>query len=172
MLTVCASSIILCSCIDMVVSGVGCPSASMKILVNICSVCLNGSPTIHEWDVHDVSHDGEGIEPSSTPCLICCSVNSVSLRFLPLILVRWRRRHVALSLSMWLWERKNCTLRLPLIYSVDLDLACAWDGPGVWFGPTYGLHSLLVVSSTSTWIVSGVYAVYRVALILLEVAPE
>ena len=51
----------------MVVAGVGCPSASAKILFGLCYVWMKGSPTIPEWDVHTVSY--AAIDPYGAPCL-------------------------------------------------------------------------------------------------------
>ena len=61
MLTVRAVSLTLCSSIAMLVAGLGCPSTSAKILVDLCFVCMNGSPTIPAWDVHAISHASEVI---------------------------------------------------------------------------------------------------------------
>ena len=87
---------------------------------------MNGSTTIPAWDVHAVYHTAEGIDPSSTTCLICCSVSSVCLRCATLRLVRGWRRHEALYFSMWWGGRANYTLRLNRISPVGLALACAW----------------------------------------------
>ena len=69
MLSVGAGSLNLHSSMTMFVAGVGCPSASAKILVDLCLVCKNRSPTIPAWDVHAISHATEGIDPSITPLL-------------------------------------------------------------------------------------------------------
>ena len=99
----------LCSILAMFVAGLGCPSSSAKILLDLCSVLVKGSPTIPAWDVNSVSHSGEGIDPSSTPFWICCSVRLVcigcSLFFLCacVVLLHGCRRNVVLSLSMCCW---------------------------------------------------------------------
>ena len=128
MLTVRAGSMTLCSSMDMLVSGVGCPLASTKILVDIRYVCMNGSPTIPAWYVHAVSHADEGITPSSNPLLTCCSVSSVCLWRAPFLVRGWRR-NAALYLSVWCGGIANCTIRLPLLEPVGLALARARTGP-------------------------------------------
>ena len=74
-LTVHAGSCTLCSSLDMLVDGIGCPSASAKSLLDLCSVCMKGYPTITAWYVHSVFHANEGIIPSSTPCFTCFYVS-------------------------------------------------------------------------------------------------
>ena len=74
-LTVQAVPRTLCSSLDMLVSGVGCPSASAKILVELCSVWIKGSHSMPDWDLHAVYQSSEGIDSSSTPCLTCCYVS-------------------------------------------------------------------------------------------------
>ena len=74
-LTVHAGSRTLCSIFDILVAGVGCPSASEKILMGLCYVWMKGSHSMLAWYVHDVSQAVEGIYPSNTPCLTCCSIS-------------------------------------------------------------------------------------------------
>ena len=130
MLTVHAGYMTLCSSIAILVAGVGYPSASSKILVDISFVCMNWSPTIHVWDLHAVSHSNKIIDHSSTPCLILCYISRVCLWCAPLHLVHGWLRQSALSLSMWWGGRENCTLRLPLLASVGLILDSEWAGIG------------------------------------------
>ena len=140
----------------MVVTGVGCPYSSTKILVEIWFFLMNRSPTITAWYVHAIYHAAEGIDPASTPFLICCSVSSVCLYYDPLYLVRGWCLQAVLSLSMWWGRRENCTLRLPFRAPLGIALAWAWSrlcGRAV---PTSRLHILSMNSSASTWLVSGV----------------
>ena len=55
-LTVRAGSCTMCYSLAMLVTGVGCSFASTKILMDLCSVWMNGFPTITAWDVHAISY--------------------------------------------------------------------------------------------------------------------
>ena len=77
-LTVRYSSWTLCSSLAMLVSGVGCPSTSAKIMVELCYVCMKGSTSMLVWDVHAVSQAAEGLDPPSTPYFTFYSVRIVS----------------------------------------------------------------------------------------------
>ena len=155
MLNVRAGSLTLCYSLDMLISGVGCPLARTKIFVEIWFVCTNGSPTIHAWVVNAVYHDDESIYPSITPILTCCSVRSVCLWRAPFLVRAWRH-HAALYFSVWCRGVANFILRLPILVPTGLVFACARAGPGCWVVHTSRLHSLYMVSSASTWLVSGV----------------
>ena len=74
-LNVRAGSCNLYSSLAMLVAGVGCPSSSAKNLVGLYSFWMKGYPSMPQWDVHTVSQADEGIYPSSTPWLTCCSVS-------------------------------------------------------------------------------------------------
>ena len=149
-LTVRAGSCTLCSSLDMLVAGVSCPSTSAKILLDICSVWMKGPPNIPEWEVHALSHAAEGIFPSSTPCLTCCSVSLVlggCSYFSPCageVRLCGCRHHFVLSLSWWCWGRAKRTLRLTL-----------WDSGG-WVMVTWKLQRCSAGANSSTWLVSGV----------------
>ena len=84
-----------------------------KILLNLWSVWMKGSPNILVLEVHSVSHYAGGIFPSSTPCLTCFSVSivcggwsSFSLRAIEVQLCGCYR-HFVLSLSWWCWESRG-----------------------------------------------------------------
>ena len=148
--TVCASYLNLCSRLDMLVAGVGFPSASAKILSDLCSVCMMGSPTIPVWEVHAVSHDVECIVPYSTSCLTCCSVSLVcgGCSYLSLYASEVRMCgcccHFVMSLYWWCWRRVKRTLRLPLLASGGLVVV------------TWKLQRCSAGASSSTWLVSRV----------------
>ena len=107
------------------------------------------------WYVHDVFHAAEGVSPSRTPLFTCCYFSSLCLWRSP-FLVHGCHCHTAPSLSMWCGGRANCTLRLPHLAPIGLSLSRAWAGAGGLFVHTSRLHSLSVVYTASTWLVSGV----------------
>ena len=159
----------LCSILDMWVARVGCPSESPKILVDICSVWMNGPPTITAWDVHAVSQADDDIDPSITPLLTCCSVSIVCLGRALLFLCVWLQyllvqlvllcgchRHSVLYLSVCCGGRVKLSCRLPLVAPVGLNLYCVGAGQGLWVVPTCRLDSLSESYSYSTWLVIGV----------------
>ena len=154
-LTVHTGSLSLCSRLAMLVAGMGCPSASAKILLDLCSVCMNGYPTLPVWDVHALSQTADGIDQSSNPLLTCRSASTVCLgrallflrewiQYLPahLVLLRGCCRHAVLSLSVGCGGIVNLICRLPLLVPVGLNLACAEVGSGFWVMPTCSLYRL------------------------------
>ena len=54
--------------------GVLCTVATVNIFVDGWYVGMNGSPSSPAWEVHAVSYDAEGMEPSRTPFFSCPSV--------------------------------------------------------------------------------------------------
>ena len=151
MLTVRAGYLTMCSSLAMLVSGVGCPSASANVLVDLCSIWMKGSHRIPSWDLHDVSQSTERIYTSSTPCLTCCSVSLYCWRFSVFFLCEIDVRlygcycHFVLSWSRLCWGRVKRTW---------------WIGGWVvitWVVVTWRLHMCSSGSISSTWLVSGVY---------------
>ena len=101
MLTVRAGSRALCSRLATVVVGVRWPLARTNIFDDFCPIGMKGLPIISVWEVQAVSHAADGMEPLSTPTLVCASVSMAA----------WggecgwqggrgRRRQIELSLSM------------------------------------------------------------------------
>ena len=169
MLTVSTGSRTLFYILDMWVSGVGWPYFSAKILVDLFSVWMNGSPTIPAWGLHAVYPAADGIDPSSTPLLTFCSVSTVCLvrdllflhvwlqyLLVQLVLLCGCRCHSVLSFSVCCGGRLNLARRLPLTAPLGLILYRSGSGPGFWVVPTCILHFLSVGYSSSTWLVSGV----------------
>ena len=152
-----AGSRTLCYSLAMLVAGLGCPSASSKILLDLYYVCMNGTSIIPEWDVHTIYYADDGIDPSSTPFLTCCSVIIVFLGCSLLLLHAWLqctlsqmvmlrgcRQNCVLSFSLCCWGRVYLTWRLTLL------------SEGLWAGPTCRLHILYVGTSSSTLLVRGI----------------
>ena len=155
MLTVRAGSLTFCSRMAMLVAGLEISSASAKIFLDICFVCMHRSPTIPAWDVHAIYHADEGSDPSSTHLLTYWSISTVCLWRSTLLVHGWQH-HATLSLSVWCRGIANCTLRLTPLALVDLDLPLARAVPGYLEVSTSRINSLSMVSRASTWLVSGV----------------